>query len=129
MKFRPSSQRMEVINLPDGTKIINDTYNASPQSMAAMLKTLASLSGRKIAVLGNMLELGAAAKAAHRKVLRLAHELKIDKVFTFGNLWPAALKDKKILIKNLKKFIRPRDIILVKGSRGMKMEEAVEAIL
>jgi len=130
--FHPSSQRMEVINKNDGTKIINDTYNASPQSMSALLKTIAAMEGRKIAVLGDMLELGRSSINAHRKIINLSRQLKIDKVLTFGQLWPASshpFKNKQELEKYLKNFIRPRDIILVKGSRGMKMEEVVEALL
>jgi UDP-N-acetylmuramoyl-tripeptide--D-alanyl-D-alanine ligase len=126
--FRPSSKRMEVINRKDGVKIINDTYNANPQSMAAALKTLASLEGRKIAVLGEMLELGRAARPAHRRVLKLCRDLKVDRVFTYGDLWPGSFKNKNLLIKILKKTIRPHDIILIKGSRGMRMEEVVEAL-
>ena len=130
-KFHPSSKRMEVINRLDGVTVINDTYNASPQSMAAALKVLSAMRqapGRRIAVLGDMLELGRSARPAHRRVLKLARKLGIDKLFLFGNLWPAAYKSKKPLIRNLKKLIRPRDIILVKGSRGTKMEEVVEAL-
>jgi len=144
-KFRPSSRRMEIIDLPDGIRIINDTYNANPQSMEAALKVLVTSRGsclpagrsrvaghfRRIAVLGNMLELGSKARSAHRRILRFARDLKIDKIYTFGDLWPKLSvnwKSKKTLIKNLKKFIRPRDIILIKGSRGMKMEEVVDAL-
>ncbi|MDD4179854.1 MAG: UDP-N-acetylmuramoyl-tripeptide--D-alanyl-D-alanine ligase [Candidatus Margulisbacteria bacterium] len=133
-KFKPSSKRMEVINRKDRVKIINDTYNASPQSMRAALRLMEAIgcdNCRKIAVLGDMLELGKTAKAAHQKIVRLAKELKVDKVFAFGQLWPkniTAEKSKKVLIKKLKKFIRPRDIILVKGSRGMRMEEVVDAL-
>lgn len=127
-KFHPSSKRMEVINRKDGVKIINDTYNANPQSVAAALRTLASLDGRKIAVLGDMLELGRSAGPAHRRVLKLARDLKIDRLYTFGRLWPAAFRDKKRLIKKLAQIVRPRDIILVKGSRGMRMEEVVDAL-
>ncbi|MDD5593893.1 MAG: UDP-N-acetylmuramoyl-tripeptide--D-alanyl-D-alanine ligase [Candidatus Margulisbacteria bacterium] len=129
--FHPSGRRMEVINCGNGVKIINDTYNANPQSMAAALKTLAAIGGRKVAVLGDMLELGKAAGPAHRRLIKLARELKIDKAFTFGDHWPKdsrPLKDKKKLIKIVKQFVRPRDIILVKGSRGMKMEEVVDAL-
>ncbi|OGB89224.1 hypothetical protein A2625_05025 [candidate division WOR-1 bacterium RIFCSPHIGHO2_01_FULL_53_15] len=126
--FHPSSNRLEIINCPDGTKIINDTYNANPQSMAAAVKILAGLEGRKIAVLGDMLELGTRSAAAHRRMLKLTRELKIDKVYTFGRHWRRPFREKKTLIKVLKKFIRPRDIILVKGSRGAKMEEVVAAL-
>lgn len=130
-RFRPSSKRMEVIVRPDGTKILNDTYNANPQSMAAALKVLSSLPGRKIAVLGDMLELGSISKEAHRRIVKLTRALKIDKLFTLGKLWPkasASEKDRKTLLKKLKKFIRPRDIILLKGSRGMKMENLIAGI-
>jgi len=131
-EFRPSSKRWDVINRRDGVKIINDSYNANPQSMAAGLKVISQLSSvdsRRIAVLGDMLELGKTARSAHRKVLKLAKKLKIDKVYTFGNLWPKSYKNKKILIKDLKEFIRPNDVILVKGSRGMEMEEVADALL
>jgi len=126
--FKPSSKRMEIINRTDWITIINDTYNANPQSMAAALRTLALIEGRKIAVLGDMLELGKAARSAHRRILKLANELKIDKIYLFGKLWPNSYISKALLIKDLKKIIRPRDIILVKGSRAVKMEEVVKAI-
>ncbi|MBI5698713.1 UDP-N-acetylmuramoyl-tripeptide--D-alanyl-D-alanine ligase [Candidatus Saganbacteria bacterium] len=131
-EFCPSSKRMQVILKENGTKILNDTYNANPQSMAAALKVLADLPGRKIAVLGDMLELGKISKAAHRRIIRLARDLKIDRVYTLGKLWPKVTtpeKNRKTLLKKLKKFIRPRDIILVKGSRGLKMENIVAAVV
>jgi UDP-N-acetylmuramoyl-tripeptide--D-alanyl-D-alanine ligase len=130
-KARPAAHRMTIINRPDRTKIIDDCYNASPQSMGAALRVLAALDGRKIAVLGDMLELGRKTKVAHRQVVALARRLKIDKLFTLGWNWPAATgpeKNKKSLIKKLRKFIRPRDIILVKGSRGMGMEVIVAEV-
>jgi UDP-N-acetylmuramoyl-tripeptide--D-alanyl-D-alanine ligase len=132
--FHPSGKRLEVINCGNETKIINDTYNANPPSMMAALKVLCAIDrpyGRRIAVLGDMLELGRSARPAHLRLIKFAEELQIDKVFTFGDLWPKLPrpeKDKKRLIKKLKKYIRPRDIILVKGSRGTKMEEVVDAI-
>lgn len=129
--FSPSGKRMEIIKSSKKVTILNDTYNANPQSMAAALKTLAGMRGRKIAVLGEMLELGIKSKEAHKKIIALARDLKIDKIYTFGKLWPESsspYKEKKSLKKNLRKFIRPRDIILAKGSRGTKMEEVVEAL-
>jgi UDP-N-acetylmuramoyl-tripeptide--D-alanyl-D-alanine ligase len=128
----PVSKRMEVINRKDRVKIINDTYNASPQSMTAALKVLAEIKkergGRTIAVLGDMLELGKKTRSAHRRVFALTQELKIDKVYTIGEFWPGPEKSKKLLIKKLRKFIRPRDIILVKGSRGLRLEEVANAL-
>lgn len=128
-KFRPSSKRMQVILKEDGTKILNDTYNANPQSMAAALKVLASLSGRKIALLGDMLELGKHSRKFHKKIMGLASKLKIDKLLIYGKEWPGtAIKDESELIKQLKANLLPGDNILVKGSRGMKMERVVEAL-
>ncbi len=131
--FRPSSKRWDVINREDEVKIINDTYNANPQSMAAALKVLACLEGRKIAVLGDMFELGKRTKKAHQRIGKLARELGIDYLISIGKL----AKDMKAdfhsqslhpSIKKLKKIIRPGDRILVKASRGMHLEEVVEAI-
>ncbi|MFA5113721.1 MAG: UDP-N-acetylmuramoyl-tripeptide--D-alanyl-D-alanine ligase [Candidatus Margulisiibacteriota bacterium] len=130
-RVRPAAHRMAVINLPDRTKIIDDTYNASPRSMTAALRVLAALDGRKIAVLGDMLELGRQSRPAHRRIIALARRLKVDKIFTFGRLWPAATGPEKThrpLIRKLRKFIRPRDIILVKGSRGTRLETVVAAL-
>ncbi|MBN3033190.1 MAG: UDP-N-acetylmuramoyl-tripeptide--D-alanyl-D-alanine ligase [Candidatus Saganbacteria bacterium] len=132
--FHPAGNRLEVLNCADHAKIINDTYNANPQSMAAALKVLVATGrpgSRRIAVLGDMLELGRAARPAHRRTFRLAQELRLDKIFTFGRLWPRRArpeKSKKILVKKLKQYLRPRDIILVKGSRGTRMEEVVDAL-
>lgn len=126
--FRPSSKRWEIINREDGVKIINDTYNANPQSMAAALKVLASLEGRKIAVLGSMLELGSKSGPAHQKIYKLANKVGVNMIFTYGKEWPANRQTKKQIIKRLRTMIKSGDIILVKGSRGMKMEEVVEAL-
>jgi len=131
--FRPSSKRWDVINREDQVKIINDTYNANPQSMAAALKVLAWLPGRKIAVLGDMFELGGRSKAAHQRIGKLSKKLGIDILISVGKL----SKDMKAnfhypsihpSIKKLKNIIRPGDRILVKASRGMHLEEVVEAI-
>jgi UDP-N-acetylmuramoyl-tripeptide--D-alanyl-D-alanine ligase len=131
--FKPSSKRMEIINRPDGIKILNDTYNANPQSMAAALKVLASLKGRKIAILGDMLELGTRAKPAHEKIGKLSRKLSINTLISIGSLSRSMRADhhyptKSGAIKKSKKLIRPGDNILVKASRGMRLEEVVEAI-
>lgn len=132
-KFRPSSKRWDVINREDGVKIINDTYNANPQSMTAALKVLAWLSGRKIAVLGDMFELGHRTVPAHKKIGKLSRELGVDKLISIGKLSKDMKADyhfasNQAAIKKLKQMIHPGDRILIKASRGMQLEEVVEAI-
>lgn len=128
--FIPSSKRMEVFNCTNKIKVINDTYNANPQSMAAAINVLSVIPGRKIAILGDMLELGPRSKTYHKNIIALTKKLKIDKLFLLGKEWPQkSFKDKKKLIKNLKTILKPSDIILVKGSRGMRMEEIVSQIV
>ncbi|MFH1577430.1 MAG: UDP-N-acetylmuramoyl-tripeptide--D-alanyl-D-alanine ligase [Candidatus Margulisiibacteriota bacterium] len=131
--FRPSSNRWDVINRDDGVKIINDTYNANPQSMSAALKVLAWLEGRKIAVLGDMFELGKRTGPAHKKVGELARQLGINILISVGKLSKDLAADFHYAtldpaIKKLKTVIQPGDRILVKASRGMHLEDVVEAI-
>jgi len=136
-----SSQRMHAVNLPNCIKIVDDTYNANPQSMAAALKALEEIGPvchlhrqvipRRIAVLGDMLELGRQSKALHKRIAALAKQLKLNRLFTFGRHWPRSTKpfgQKQTLITELKKYLRPHDIILVKGSRGMRMEEIIDSL-
>jgi UDP-N-acetylmuramyl pentapeptide synthase len=135
--IRPSSRRMEVVHL-EGVLIFNDTYNANPDSMLAALKTLAAtrVRGKRIAVLADMRELGAAGPGEHERVGRAARELRIDYVLTFGPLarrihesagTAQALHydEKNMLAEYLAELIAPGDAVLVKGSRGMKMEDVV----
>ncbi|MFA6431054.1 MAG: UDP-N-acetylmuramoyl-tripeptide--D-alanyl-D-alanine ligase [Candidatus Margulisiibacteriota bacterium] len=131
--FRPSTNRYDVINREDKVKIINDTYNASPQSMSAVLKILACLPGRKIAILGDMFELGAREKIMHKKIGELSRKLGIDYLFSVGKLSREMKADfhfasKESAIKKLRSFIRPGDRILIKASHGMHFEEIVEAL-
>lgn len=131
--FRPSSKRMDVIIRRDRVKIINDTYNANPQSMAAALKVLASLEGRKIAVLGDMYELGKKTRRAHQRIGKLSRKLGVHTLISVGKLSRDMRADhhfaaKPAAIRKLKQIIRAGDQVLVKASRGMKLEEVVEAI-
>jgi UDP-N-acetylmuramyl pentapeptide synthase len=128
---------MEVVNV-DGVTILNDTYNANPDSTMAALRTLAALpaTGKRIAVLADMLELGAAAPAEHERIGRAVTELKIDYLLTYGTLGsiiaraaglPTAMQydQKNILAEYLLELLTPGDVVLVKGSRGMRMEDVV----
>ncbi len=141
-----TGMRLEVIRA-GGIKIINDSYNASPASTGAALQTLADLAGgrRKIAVLGNMLELGPQALAGHRGVGETAARLQVDYLVTVGDLAEAihtgavsaGLRPEKAVhcgdngqaIKVLEKLLDAGDTVLVKGSRGMKMEQIVRRLV
>ncbi|HHD56633.1 MAG TPA: UDP-N-acetylmuramoyl-L-alanyl-D-glutamate--2,6-diaminopimelate ligase, partial [Desulfobulbaceae bacterium] len=84
--FTNIDKRMEFCRVPGGLRVVNDSYNANPSSMAAALKTMAGFSSgsRKIAALGDMLELGAGSGAAHRRIGRLAAELGYDLLAVTG---------------------------------------------
>ena len=122
---------------------INDAYNASPSSMAAALETTANLyEGRKIAVLGDMLELGDAAEEAHRRIGRRVAELGFAALVTYGpqSRWMHTAAEAagcpvcchaethEAAAEHLRTLLRDGDTVLFKGSRGMKME-AVIALL
>lgn len=123
-----------------GSTIIDDSYNASPTSSLAALNLLAELEGRKIAVLGDMLELGSYQEEGHRKVGRRAAEI-VDKLVTVGELSAmigreaiaVGMNESDVLFAHdneeavslLLDLATSGDLILVKGSRGMHMEDIV----
>jgi UDP-N-acetylmuramoyl-tripeptide--D-alanyl-D-alanine ligase len=125
-----------------GVTIINDTYNANPDSMRLALDTLADMpcSGRRIAVIGDMLELGASAEEEHRSVGRYLAGLPVDMLFTFGALADLAGREfpercrghfngGDALLHALLKEVRNGDAVLFKGSRGMRLEQTAGALL
>jgi UDP-N-acetylmuramoyl-tripeptide--D-alanyl-D-alanine ligase len=143
--YKPFQLRMELSEV-DGVKILNDSYNANPVSMAMALETLGEIkvSGNKIAVLGDMLELGENSLEYHKKIGEKVKECQIDYLFTFGelssvitqgakemglkseNIFP--FKDKKSLLEGLLEILKPGDVVLFKGSRKMGLEEIVEGL-
>ena len=141
--FENMEDRQEIYYTGEYT-IIKDCYNAGPESMAAALAVLASKTGRKIAVLGEMLELGDCTPAEHYKIGRLAAK-QADVVLAYGpnservlkgaitggmsDSCVSAYEDKDRLIAALKQQARPGDVLLFKGSRGMRMEQILEAFL
>ncbi len=138
--FKPSSKRMDIIRTKDCVKLINDTYNANPSSMAAALKTLASQKGRKIAVIGDMLELGKDSVKYHKNIGTLAKRSGIDLVVAvgrqakyfldgFGRKHGFYFKDKNQAAKFLIKTLHCKDTVLIKASRGLKLEEITQKIL
>lgn len=140
-----TNMRMELVEGSKGEKIINDAYNASPTSMRAAIELVADLPdySTKIVVLGDILELGSEEEAFHQYIGELLDPEKIDFVFTYGNLggkigegalrtFPAdrvfSFTKKEALINKLQSIIIGNEIILVKASRGMKLEEVVVAL-
>jgi len=141
--FQNMEGRQEIFRTGEYT-IIKDCYNAGPESMAAALGVLSKKSGRRVAVLGEMLELGVCTAAEHYKVGRVAAE-KADMVIAYGPSSDRVLKgaitggmpaacvsayeDREKLISALKQMAKPGDVFLFKGSHGMHMEQILEAFL
>ena len=135
--FRTMEGRQEIFQAQDMT-IIKDCYNAGPESMAAALTVLGKRSGRRIAVLGDMLELGDCAPSEHRKVGAIAFE-NADIVLAYGPYAVCVAEgaagncrvfdDRSAMAAALKQLARPGDTLLFKGSHGMHMELVLEAFL
>lgn len=136
-------KRLRIIH-SGGLIIIDDTYNASPPSVKAALQVLAdqSQSKRRIAVLGDMLELGELSSKAHREIGQAAVAYGCSALFALGPrssemvsvvggdpLIARHYEKKSDLLYDLLAYISPGDAILIKGSRGMKMEEIVSELL
>ncbi|MDZ7413676.1 MAG: UDP-N-acetylmuramoyl-tripeptide--D-alanyl-D-alanine ligase [candidate division KSB1 bacterium] len=137
-------ERLEVIDL-QGVRLIDDAYNSNLRSAAAALDFLRTLplppGGRRIAVLGDMLELGPTSAPAHRRLGELVAQNEVALLLAFGEWTRETVRvarasgveaehfaDKQSLSQALLGWLREGDVILVKGSRGMKMEEVVEAV-
>lgn len=139
--FRTMEGRQEILE-QNGFTIIKDCYNAGPESMEAALKVLGNRPGRKIAVLGDMLELGSHSQAAHETVGKLTAKYA-DALLCYGAESVAMLQgaknagladafhftDRDALAHQLAQMVKPGDVLLFKGSRGMKMELALEQFL
>ncbi|MFL0362678.1 UDP-N-acetylmuramoyl-tripeptide--D-alanyl-D-alanine ligase [Bacillus sp. PK3_68] len=140
-----TKMRMEMKDGMKGTKIINDAYNASPTSMKAAIELAEKMPGfkRKILVLGDMLELGLDEELFHYQVGQTVEGEAIDYLFTLGRLGQFiaagaknslgedrifAFSDKHELIEKLKSIVASGDLIVVKASRGVRLEEVVEAL-
>ncbi len=140
--FRSYEKRMQVLRKA-GVTILNDTYNSNPESAIAALKWMSMVrsNGKRIAVLADMLELGGASKREHQRVGQAAAREKVDYLFTFGKMAreiagaadrkveTESFSDKRKLSGKLLQIVSSGDVVMVKGSRGMKMEEVVEALM
>jgi UDP-N-acetylmuramoyl-tripeptide--D-alanyl-D-alanine ligase len=139
--FKLSSKRLNIKYLKR-IRLIDDTYNANPDSMSASLNVLENYPPRRIAVLGDMMELGKLSRKSHENIGRLAANLNIETLITVGKLAKYialgakraglnntyATRNNKEALKILKKIIQSEDTVLVKGSRGMHMEEICEKL-
>ena len=147
MAFKPVGGRMEVYRLRNGGTLVDDTYNANPASVAVALKTLQGLKGecRSTVILGDMLELGSEAERYHEEIGRSLADTGVSKAYLRGDFarviakgaMKRGMKSDQVLIDlsteetvaHLKACLKTGDWVLVKGSRKMKMEEIVQAIL
>lgn len=150
----PALHRMAPVELPSGLLVIDDTYNSSPRSTVAALETCAALAtargGRLVVALGDMLELGARERAMHEDVGREAIRLGASAVIACGermshagraalqatmDAGPGSIRAKVVILRKVedvadcvRELAEPRDVVLVKGSRGMRMERVVAAL-
>lgn len=150
-EVRPrSARRMEVSTRPDGLVVLNDSYNANPESVRVAMKTLASMSagrpaGRSWAVLGEMAELGADSVAAHDEIGRLAVRLNINRLVVVGERAAAMhqgashegswgeesvlVPDADAAIALLRDELAPTDVVLVKASKVAQLWRVADALL
>lgn len=135
--FVSASKRMQVLKF-NGITVLNDTYNSNPDSAIAALRVLEGIrtSGKKFAVLADMLELGPKAADEHRQIGELVAKSGARYLLTYGNLsqqtynasttiFKEHFEQKNALCEHLAELLTHGDVVLVKGSRGMKMEEVV----
>ncbi|MGH7893365.1 MAG: UDP-N-acetylmuramoyl-tripeptide--D-alanyl-D-alanine ligase [Candidatus Binatia bacterium] len=143
--FEAPTMRMQVVTLASGVTVLNDCYNANPGSMAAALQTLgASRASRRIAALGEMLELGDAAETAHRELGGRAAAAGLDALLLLGTharlvregALAAGMPADRVAIAashdalahELAAILRPGDLLLLKGSRGAALERVLQAL-
>jgi UDP-N-acetylmuramoyl-tripeptide--D-alanyl-D-alanine ligase len=146
-ELKPPRGRMNLLSGINDSLIIDDTYNSSPEAAAAAIETLAQTTcgatGKKIAVLGDMLELGNLTEQSHYQIGKLCAEKKVDALICVGKFAEIAKrgaiengKNKTMIFafenadmagQALKNMIERGDLILIKGSQGSRMEKAVKA--
>ena len=144
--YTPPAGRMRRLGGKNKSLIIDDTYNSSPESCKRALEALSTMQAkRKIAVLGDMLELGQTSQTFHKAIGQTAADLKVDYLITYGQMaqfiaessQTNGLPQERIfsfselekLSDFLKNFIQRGDVLLVKGSQGMRMEKIVKNIM
>ena len=141
--YAPVGARQRVERLSSGVVVLNDAYNANPLSTAASLRTLGAVvaEGRRVALLGDMLELGPQEASAHQEMLTLARSLGLDLIGAAGPRYAAAhaalgapgdvivAPDAPALAAAVAADLSAGDVVLLKGSRGMAMERILHTLL
>jgi UDP-N-acetylmuramyl pentapeptide synthase len=138
--YKPPTMRQQIIKAGEIT-VIDDTYNASPDSMRGAIDILQNMQNqeRKIAVLGDMLELGELADEEHFRLGRYAAGKGVDKLFAVGQFAEkicegfdkedsVVCEDSEYATEKLFEELKPGDAVLIKGSRGIKMDTIVKKI-
>ena len=138
-KMHAVKGRLQIKSGPTGVRVIDDTYNANPTSLAAALSVLCGFAGNRLLVLGDMGELGKDANQFHADAGKQAKDAGIDGLFTVGELSRAAshsygegashFETKAELLQALNQHLGKNTSVLVKGSRSMQMETIVNALL
>lgn len=141
-RFTPTKMRLQILDTPFGFKVINDAYNANPDSMKCAIDELVRLKGggKAIAVLGDMLELGEASEHEHREIGKYLSVSGVDDVITYGkyaaNILDGAsnstncfhAKTHQDAARILIDTAKPNDLVLLKGSRGSRMEQVIKGL-
>jgi UDP-N-acetylmuramoyl-tripeptide--D-alanyl-D-alanine ligase len=140
---QPAKMRLQFWEA-NGVRVLDDTYNANADSTIAALETLCNLplQGRRVAVLGDMAELGAHSAAAHAEAGRRAAELGVGQLFAVGQMAPVTaaaarqaglsrvieLADVEAAVNAVKNFLKPGDVVLLKASRASRLERIAETL-
>ena len=140
-QYEPVGARQRIVAIDGGPVVLNDAYNANPLSTAASLRTLAAITGRRrVALLGDMLELGDLEASGHAEMLDLAQNLSLDLIGLAGPRYAAAWQaagapdtvlsapDALSLAAQISDQIGPGDVVLLKGSRGIAMERLLDTL-
>lgn len=144
--FQPFSGRGKILGLGQNVRVLDDSYNANPESLRAILQAFAEMKGqdRGLLVMGDMLELGPASPAEHEKAGREIGKMGFAHIFFMGEKAPhlakgaltSGMEEKKVhtaasheeVLRSLEKIIEKGDWVLVKGSRAMQMERVIRGL-
>lgn len=138
IKFKSADHRMVVKKLKSGAVLIDDSYNNNPESAKKAITTLKAVAGKRktILIFGDMLELGRDEIKYHKEIGAHISNVGIDRVIPIGNLSRYVTKDRKIAFSVwqeampiIKTFVKRGNIIMVKGSRGLKLDEVVKNLV